>query len=290
LEDDEQNLGLLDQRLALEWIRDNIASFGGDPDRITLWGQSAGAVSVDNYNFAYPEDPIVSALIMNSGSSFLDLTSRDPEHTNFTVVAENFGCRGSNATSEIDCLRQVDFKKILSFLKARSDNGTTPALTFNPIIDNRTRFANYTARALAGNYTKKPAIIGTTVDEGTVFLPYNKTYGPDKSLADQFTINYFVCTVAQTTHDRYASNTTTFRYLYGGNFSNIAPQWWQGAYHQADMPLIFGTHNIARTNSTPFEVAVSEKMQDTGSRLHRIPSRGCPRWAGRAMSPRARQY
>jgi acetylcholinesterase len=285
LEDDEQNLGLLDQRLALEWIRDNIASFGGDPDRITLWGQSAGAVSVDNYNFAYPEDPIVSALIMNSGSSFLDLTSRDPEHTNFTVVAENFGCRGSNATSEIDCLRQVDFKKILSFLKARSDNGTTPALTFNPIIDNRTRFANYTARALAGNYTKKPAIIGTTVDEGTVFLPYNKTYGPDKALADQFTINYFVCTVAQTTHDRYASNTTTFRYLYGGNFSNIAPQWWQGAYHQADMPLIFGTHNIARTNSTPFEVAVSEKMQDYWLAFAQDPVNGLPEMGWESYEP-----
>jgi carboxylesterase type B len=54
-----QNFGLLDMRAAIEWVHANIAEFGGDPERITIFGQSAGAVAVDAYSFAYPNDTIV---------------------------------------------------------------------------------------------------------------------------------------------------------------------------------------------------------------------------------------
>lgn len=281
----EQNLGLLDQRLGVEWIRNNIAEFGGDPNRITLWGQSAGAISVDNYNFAYPEDPIVSGLIMNSGSSFLPLVNTDLEQTNFTFVATHFGCGNSNATLELDCLRNVNTSAIVSYLKGRADNGTTPSLTFNPIIDNRTQFGNYTARALAGNYTRKPAIVGTTTNEGIAFLPYNRTYGPSQADADLATAQIFLCPVVKTTQDRYASNTSTFRYLYGGNFSNIAPQWWEGAYHSSDLPLIFGTYGIARGEGTEFQKEVSEKLQDYWLAFAEDPVNGLPKLGWNEYEP-----
>ncbi|KAG6824898.1 hypothetical protein H0H93_001389, partial [Arthromyces matolae] len=51
-----QNFGLLDIDAAVQWVYDNIASFGGDPERITLFGQSAGAMAIDAYTFANPHD------------------------------------------------------------------------------------------------------------------------------------------------------------------------------------------------------------------------------------------
>ncbi|KAK9854239.1 hypothetical protein MYU51_004095 [Penicillium brevicompactum] len=52
LDPKKQNLGLMDQRLAIEWVHKNIAQFGGDPNQILLFGQSAGASSADLYSYA----------------------------------------------------------------------------------------------------------------------------------------------------------------------------------------------------------------------------------------------
>lgn len=280
LKPDEQNLGLLDQRLAVEWIRDNIVRFGGDASRITLWGHSAGAVSVDSYSFAYPDDPIIAALIMSSGTAHSSIPFDTPD---FTVVAEKFGCQDTNAAAEVDCLRNVKFTEIIAFLQARMGNETYPPLPFAPIVDNRTVFSNHTARALSGDFIRRPAVIGTTVNEFAAFLPYNRSFGPDQGVADYGTLGVFLCPSVVTTHERYAGgNATTFRYLYGGNFSNIAPQWWEGAYHEADMPLVFGTHSIARSESTSFQVEVSEQMQDYWLAFVEDPINGLPRlgWEG----------
>ena len=56
------NFGLLDIHAAINWVHDNIANFGGDPNRITIGGQSAGATAVDAYTFAHPRDSIVKGM------------------------------------------------------------------------------------------------------------------------------------------------------------------------------------------------------------------------------------
>jgi carboxylesterase type B len=138
---------------SVEWTRDNIAAFGGDPKRITLWGQSAGGASTSIYGYAWPDDPIVSSLICDSGAAGL-LGSGDNQHTNFTFLAGLVGCSGLDAQTELSCVRNVSATTLENALSNYSINGTKPAISFTPFPDNKTAFSNTTDRAVRGLVAK----------------------------------------------------------------------------------------------------------------------------------------
>jgi carboxylesterase type B len=187
LADGHQNLGFLDQRAALEWVRDNIAAFGGDPHRITMWGQSAGSIAADIQAYAFYQDPIAQAYFMQSGTAFNFLPPKDPSYSNFSFVARQFGCEApcgdddDDGAAELDCMRQVPFAQIVNFIGQYGDRGATPPLFFNGMTDNRTMFADYNARSEAGLIARAPVIISTTANEASTMVPWpvqNLTAGP----------------------------------------------------------------------------------------------------------------
>lgn len=89
---DAQNLGLLDQMMALKWVHENIAAFGGDPDNVTIWGESAGAASCVLLPLIEGSHAYFKRVIAQSGSH---LQTRSPEQaiTCTNRVMEALGCK-----------------------------------------------------------------------------------------------------------------------------------------------------------------------------------------------------
>ncbi|XP_044529356.1 acetylcholinesterase isoform X3 [Gracilinanus agilis] len=102
------NVGLLDQRLAMQWVKDNVAAFGGDPRSVTLFGESAGAASIGMHLLSPPSRGLFHRAVLQSG------TPNGPWATvgagearrRATLLARLVGCpTGSNDTELVVCLR-----------------------------------------------------------------------------------------------------------------------------------------------------------------------------------------
>lgn len=274
------NYGLQDQQFALDWVRRNIAGFGGDPTRLTIFGESAGGLSVLSSLVSPTAYGLFSRAIVESGAYALTLPSLSAAETSGSAVATALGC----AATDTACLRAAPVSAILA---AEANAGTS----ITTIVDGTTLPLSINAALRSGQFNRVPLLNGSNHDEYRLFtvayagltaaeypVLLSQTYGPALgaaiaakypaaryaqpvlALAAAVTDDVFACTARQV--DRWVSRYEPV-YAYEFNDENapedfLPPTTYPfGAAHASELQFLF---TIPELPGTPALTAAEEKL------------------------------
>ncbi|XP_041355817.1 cholinesterase 1-like [Gigantopelta aegis] len=185
------NMGLLDQSLAMKWVYDNIEQFGGDKNRITLFGESAGAASVHLHLLSEQSRDYFSNAIMQSSDAlcYWAVQSRTVSIQRARRLAKSVKCPALNDDAMFKCFLQTDARTLVTkqwqIIEYYFD------VPFAPVVDGYFLAEDPQTLLKKGQTKNCSVILGLNKDEGSYFLLYGipKYFSPSNPIAltrDQF--------------------------------------------------------------------------------------------------------
>lgn len=263
------NYGILDQLAALDWVRENIGAFGGDPDRITIFGQSAGAMSVQTIVCSPLARGKFAGAILQSGAGYRAGFSRDLKQEDAFVMGEAFSAAtGASAAQEMRALPAAEIMGKFGDIAQECGKRGLGGLPFVPVIDGHLLVKGYADYLSEGLHPDVPYMIGSCGNDMGA-TPESKAAGKHIGL-------YYGC-INWSLHNQELGRKPAYVYYFDRELLGSD----DGAFHSAELWYVFGTLGRSWRPKTDGDYELGERISSYWANFVKTGNpngEGLPQW------------